>query len=79
MDVERRGSSCTDVIERAGVNDKLDLLRPPIANIDLLFDFLLEAEAVLTIQTSYTTTSSYCIDHILALIVETMNHFSILF
>ena len=36
MDTERLGSSITDVIERAGVRDRLDLLFPLTASNDLL-------------------------------------------
>ena len=36
MDIDRRGSSITDVMERAGVKDRLDLLFPLTANKDLL-------------------------------------------
>ena len=39
--MERLGSSNTDVIDLAGVSDKLDLLLPLTANIDLLLLLLL--------------------------------------
>ena len=42
VDIDRRGSSWTDVIDRAGVSDKLDRLRPLNANAELLLDFFLE-------------------------------------
>ena len=43
MEIDRLGSSITDVIDLAGVSDKLDLLFPLTASIDLLLLlFLLE-------------------------------------
>lgn len=44
MDVDLRGSSWTEVIDRAGVNERLERLRPLRDSTDPLFDFFLEDE-----------------------------------